>query len=69
MHARRVRLWLNTGSSSARGLVMPNVEPNRLPATALVRLIEGGELTAEAVIRKRCWREPASLAAQNETHC
>jgi Asp-tRNA(Asn)/Glu-tRNA(Gln) amidotransferase A subunit family amidase len=30
---------------------MPNVEPHRLSATALVRLIEGGELTAEAVIR------------------
>ncbi len=30
---------------------MPNVEPNRLPATAVVRLIEGGELTAEAVVR------------------
>jgi Asp-tRNA(Asn)/Glu-tRNA(Gln) amidotransferase A subunit family amidase len=30
---------------------MPNVEPYRLSATTLVRLIEGGELTAEAVIR------------------
>src|SRR5260370_11153614 len=30
---------------------MSNVEPNRLPATALVRLIEGGELTAETVVR------------------
>jgi Asp-tRNA(Asn)/Glu-tRNA(Gln) amidotransferase A subunit family amidase len=30
---------------------MPNVEPNRLPATTLVKLIEGGELTAEAVVR------------------
>ena len=29
---------------------MPNVEPNRLPATTLVRLIEGGELTAESVV-------------------
>jgi len=29
---------------------MPNVEPNRLAATTLVRLIEGGELTAEAVV-------------------
>jgi Asp-tRNA(Asn)/Glu-tRNA(Gln) amidotransferase A subunit family amidase len=29
---------------------MPNVEPNRLPATTLVRLIEEGELTAEAVV-------------------
>jgi Asp-tRNA(Asn)/Glu-tRNA(Gln) amidotransferase A subunit family amidase len=30
---------------------MPNVEPNRLSATTLVKLIEGGELTAEAVVR------------------
>ena len=30
---------------------MPNVEPHRLAATTLVRLIEGGELTAEAVVR------------------
>src|SRR5215469_8275506 len=30
---------------------MPNVEPHRLPATTLVRQIEGGELTAEAVVR------------------
>src|SRR6516162_9109406 len=29
---------------------MPNVEPHRLSAAALVRLIEGGGLTAEAVI-------------------
>lgn len=29
---------------------MPNVEPHRLSATAIVRLIEGGELTAEAVV-------------------
>jgi len=29
---------------------MPNVEPNRLPATTLVRLIEDDELTAEAVV-------------------
>jgi Asp-tRNA(Asn)/Glu-tRNA(Gln) amidotransferase A subunit family amidase len=29
---------------------MPNVEPNRLAATTLVRLIETGELTAEAVV-------------------
>ncbi len=29
---------------------MPNIEPHRLPATHLVRLIEGGELTAEAVV-------------------
>ena len=30
---------------------MPNAEPHRLPATALVRLIESGELTAEAVVQ------------------
>jgi Asp-tRNA(Asn)/Glu-tRNA(Gln) amidotransferase A subunit family amidase len=30
---------------------MPNAEPHTLPATTLVRLIEGGELTAEAVVR------------------
>jgi Asp-tRNA(Asn)/Glu-tRNA(Gln) amidotransferase A subunit family amidase len=29
---------------------MPNVEPHRLSATTLVRLIEGGELTAETVV-------------------
>src|SRR5215471_19622131 len=30
---------------------MPNVEPNRLSATTLVRLIDEGELTAEAVVQ------------------
>jgi Asp-tRNA(Asn)/Glu-tRNA(Gln) amidotransferase A subunit family amidase len=30
---------------------MPHTEPHRLPALALVRLIENGELTAEAVVR------------------
>jgi Asp-tRNA(Asn)/Glu-tRNA(Gln) amidotransferase A subunit family amidase len=30
---------------------MPSAQPNRLPATALARLVEGGELTAEAVVR------------------
>src|SRR5229473_202564 len=30
---------------------MSNAEPHTLPATTLVRLIEGGELTAEAVVR------------------
>src|SRR5215469_7307491 len=29
---------------------MPNAEPNRLAATTLVRLIEAGELIAEAVV-------------------
>ncbi len=29
---------------------MPNVEPHRLSATEIVQLIEGGELTAEAVV-------------------
>src|SRR5262249_192044 len=31
-------------------LAMPNVEPNRLAVTTLVRLIDEGELTAEAVV-------------------
>jgi Asp-tRNA(Asn)/Glu-tRNA(Gln) amidotransferase A subunit family amidase len=30
---------------------MPTAEPHRLSATSLVRLVEGGELTAEAVVR------------------
>ncbi len=30
---------------------MANAEPYRLPATTLARLIEGGEITAEAVVR------------------
>src|SRR5580704_7757183 len=30
---------------------MPSAQPNRLPATALARLVEAGELTAEAVVR------------------
>src|SRR5438046_756234 len=30
---------------------MPKVEPHRLCATSLVRLLEGGELTAKAIIR------------------
>src|SRR5437773_4087446 len=30
---------------------MPNVEPHRLPAATLARLVESGELTAEAVVR------------------
>jgi Asp-tRNA(Asn)/Glu-tRNA(Gln) amidotransferase A subunit family amidase len=30
---------------------MPSAEPNRLPATALARLVAGGELTAEAIVR------------------
>ena len=30
---------------------MPSAEPNRLPATALARLLERGELTAEAIVR------------------
>ncbi|MGE3784983.1 MAG: hypothetical protein AB7H71_19835 [Alphaproteobacteria bacterium] len=30
---------------------MPKTEPHRLAATALARLIDSGELTAEAVIR------------------
>src|SRR5271155_5555817 len=30
---------------------MPKVEPHRLSAASLVRLVEGGELTAEAIVR------------------
>jgi Asp-tRNA(Asn)/Glu-tRNA(Gln) amidotransferase A subunit family amidase len=30
---------------------MPSAQPNRLPATALARLVEAGELTAEAIVR------------------
>jgi Asp-tRNA(Asn)/Glu-tRNA(Gln) amidotransferase A subunit family amidase len=30
---------------------MPNVEPHRLPATILARLIDSGELSAEAVVK------------------
>src|SRR5690349_20274687 len=30
---------------------MPNAAPHRLPAAMLARLIEGGELTAEAAVR------------------
>jgi len=29
---------------------MPNAEPNRLPATTLARLVENGDLSAEAVV-------------------
>jgi len=54
---------------------MPNVEPNRLPATTLVRLIDEGELTAEAVVEScldqiadrepvvRAWSHLAGVAA------
>jgi Asp-tRNA(Asn)/Glu-tRNA(Gln) amidotransferase A subunit family amidase len=54
---------------------MPHTEPCRLAAAALVRLIEGGELTAEAVVRScleriaerepvvRAWSHLASDAA------
>jgi Asp-tRNA(Asn)/Glu-tRNA(Gln) amidotransferase A subunit family amidase len=50
-HARGASLWLNTALSPVGDLAMPNVEPHRLPATTLVRLIEKGELSAEAVVR------------------
>ena len=55
---------------------MPNAEPHRLPATTLVRLIESGELTAEAVVQSclariaereplvRAWSYLAGEAAQ-----
>src|SRR5580693_5003232 len=38
------------GQSGLRDTAMPNVEPHRLAATALVRLIENGELTVEAAV-------------------
>src|SRR5215831_13315554 len=45
---------------------MPNVEPHRLSATTLLRLIEDGELTAETVIRscleRTAEREPVVRA-------
>jgi Asp-tRNA(Asn)/Glu-tRNA(Gln) amidotransferase A subunit family amidase len=53
---------------------MPKVEPHRLSATSLVRLIEGSELTAEAILRscleRIAEREPvvrawSHLAAQS----
>src|SRR3984893_2407367 len=42
-------LWLDSGPAAE--VDMPSAEPNRLPATALARLVEGGELTAEAIVR------------------
>src|SRR6202163_1597396 len=54
---------------------MPNAEPHRLSAATLARLIEGGELTAEAVVRScldrirerepvvRAWTHLADAAA------
>jgi Asp-tRNA(Asn)/Glu-tRNA(Gln) amidotransferase A subunit family amidase len=39
------------GGSRLGDVVMPNVEPNHLSATTLVKSIEAGELTAEAVVR------------------
>src|SRR5438105_10119405 len=42
-------LWLD-GRPVAE-VDMPSAEPNRLPAIALARLVEGGELTAEAIVR------------------
>src|SRR5260370_20791381 len=54
---------------------MPKPEPHRLPAATLARLIAGGELTAEAVVRSclerirerepvvRAWTHLADVAA------
>jgi Asp-tRNA(Asn)/Glu-tRNA(Gln) amidotransferase A subunit family amidase len=74
-------VWLNTGSSLVlKGLAMPNVEPNRLAATTLVRLIEDGELTAEALVESclariterepvvRAWSHLAREAALAQAH-
>src|SRR5712692_8251395 len=59
---------------------MPNAEPHRLPATTLARLIESGELTAEAVVRScldrirerepvvRAWTHLADAAALAAAH-
>src|SRR5258705_371611 len=41
---------LDGGVKGARSS-MPNAEPHRLPATTLARLVDSGELTAEAVIQ------------------
>jgi Asp-tRNA(Asn)/Glu-tRNA(Gln) amidotransferase A subunit family amidase len=43
--------WLNSGIRSLRNVSMAIAEPYRLPATTLARLIESGEITAEAAIR------------------
>jgi Asp-tRNA(Asn)/Glu-tRNA(Gln) amidotransferase A subunit family amidase len=54
---------------------MPNTEPNRLPATTLARLVEAGDLSAEAVVQScleriserepvvRAWTHLADAAA------
>src|SRR5580692_9602295 len=54
---------------------MPNAEPHRLPATTLARLVESGDLSAEAVVRSclerirerepvvRAWTHLADAAA------
>ncbi|MGH7052900.1 MAG: amidase [Stellaceae bacterium] len=59
---------------------MPNAEPCRLPAATLARLIEGGELSAEAVIEScleriarregvvRAWSHLAGEAARAAAH-
>src|SRR5204862_5660516 len=56
-------------------VAMPNAEPHRLPATTLARLVDSGELTAEAVIQSclerirerepvvRAWTHLADAAA------
>src|SRR6516165_2292101 len=38
-------------ASAFRSTPMPNTEPHRLPAASLARLIESGELSAEAVVQ------------------
>jgi Asp-tRNA(Asn)/Glu-tRNA(Gln) amidotransferase A subunit family amidase len=43
-------VWLNTADAGL-GAAMPHAEPNRLPATTIARLVEAGELKAEAVVR------------------
>src|SRR4029077_4120343 len=51
MHAHSLALCLNTARRHRAGEPrMPSAEPHRLSAATLVRLIEGNELTAEAVV-------------------
>src|SRR5216683_8188712 len=58
-----------------RSVSMPNTEPHRLPATTLARLVEDGELSAEAIVQSclerirerepvvRAWTHLADTAA------
>src|SRR5690242_5749407 len=73
-HGRDPKNLLRCGVNGARS-PMPNAEPHRLPATTLARLVESGELTAEAVVQSclerirerepvvRAWTHLADAAA------